>query len=311
MVRADALLHILTPGGERRLRAEIKKTNLTRTLVDGILARADAHGAGDWILFAPYVGAALGQYLRENGTNYMDAAGNCFIALDEDYLAHVEGKRLERRALPERGVRGPGHQVLFAILARRDLLNAPVRTLADAAGVGKTAAAQMLARLEQAGLVGRDREGRRLLQPAVILDRWLAGYTALVRPRLMLGRFRTDDADPEALENRIDRALGEDVVWAWGGGAAAMRLTGYYRGTETVLHLADPLLHLAKRLKAAPAPEGQLIVLKAPGRVAFEGAKPKTVHPLLIYTELLTIGHERARRAANEIRNRHLDWLAE
>ncbi len=46
-----------------------------------------------------------------------------------------------------------------------------------------------------------------------------------------------------------------------------------------------------------------------PARVAFNGIKPRTVHPLLIYTELLVTGDARAREAANETLNRHLEYL--
>jgi len=308
--QADALLRLRTPRGEHELLVEIKRTHLTHALVDGLLARVRTHERGRWVLFAPYVGPEIGQYLRKNSVNYLDAAGNCFLVIGKDYLALIEGKRPERQAPPERGVRAAGHQVLFAILARPDLLDAPVRVLAEAAGVGKTAAAEMLTRLEAEGLVGADREGRRLLQPRLVLDRWLAGYTAQVRPRLLLGRFRTNDPDPEALENRIENELGDAVAWAWGGGAAAMRLTRHYRGPETVLHLGEPLPNIGRRLKAIPTTGGPLIILGVPGRVAFEGAKPRTVHPLLVYTELLAAGHERAREAAEEVWNRYATWRA-
>lgn len=306
--QADVLVRLRTPKGEHTLRAEIKRTHLTRAIVDGLLARARPLAKRGWILFAPYVGRKIGGWLRENHTNYLDAAGNCYLTIDKDYLALVEGKRPERKGPAERGVRGPGHQVLFAILARPDLLNAPVRNLAEAAGVGKTAAAEMLTRLESEGLIGADRQERRLLQARVVLDRWLAGYTALVRPRLLLGRFRTNDPDAEALEGRIEHELADTVQWAWGGGAAAMRLTGYYRGADTVLHLAEPVQNLGKRLKAIPAEGGPLIVLRVPGPVALEGIKPRTVHPLLVYTELLAAGAERAREAAEEVATRYLKW---
>lgn len=305
---ADALLRLRTPKGERALWAEIKRTHLTRPLIDNLLGRMGDLVERQCILLAPHVGSEIARYLREKNTNYLDMVGNCFLTIDKDYLALVEGRRPERKAPLERGVRGPGHQVLFVILARPDLLNAPVRIVGEAAGVGKTAAAEMLTRLESEGLIGVDRDGRRLLKPQILLDRWIAGYMALVRPRLLIGRFRTNDPDPEMLEARIEREFGETVTWAWGGGAAAMRLTQHYRGPETVLHLDAQVPNFRKRLRAIPANDGPLIVLTVPGHVAFEGVKPKTVHPLLIYTELLVAGHERALEAAEEIRNQHLMW---
>ena len=134
----------------------------------------------------------------------------------------------------------------------------------------------------------------------------MAGYATVVRPRLLVGRYRTNDADPETLEERIEKALGETVTWAWGGGAAAMRLTKLYRGEATVLHVDVPPADLARRLRALPAEGGPLTILQGPGRIAFEGALPRTVHPLLVYTELLTARSARARDAAREIQERYL-----
>ena len=309
-LRADAILRLRTRKRVHELFLEIKRTHLTRALVDGLLAGIRPKERRRWILLAPYVGAGIGEYLRENGMNYLDVAGNCFLAIDEEHFAMIEGKRPERRGPAERGVRAAGYQVLFAILAKPDLLNAPIRVLADEAGVGKTAAAEMLTRLQAEGLIGADRKGRRLLQPQFVLDRWLAGYTAVVRPRLLVGRFKTNDADPAALEQRIGTALGDKVAWAWGGGAAAMRLTRHYRGEETILHLGEPLLQIGRALKAIPSGDGPLTVLGVPGRIAFEGMAPRTVHPLLVYTELLAAGHERAREAAEEVWNRRAAWAA-
>ena len=305
--RPDAVLRLRTPRRKHDLWVEVKRTHLTYVLVDGILARIGKMAERPWILFAPYVGQRMGRHLAEFGLNYVDAAGNCRLRIGDDYFATIEGQRPARDGTRGRGIGVPGYQVLFAILAKPDFLNTPIRTLADAAGVGKTAAGDTIARLGQEGLIAGRRRRRHLLNTQTILDRWLAGYATTVRPRLLVGRYRTEDTDPVTLENRIERALGDRVTWAWGGGAAAMRLTKHYRGEETVLHVEAPPADLAKRLRALPAEDGPLTILRAPGKIGFEGILPKTVHPLLVFTELLVTGKERAREAAQEIRERYLE----
>jgi hypothetical protein len=74
-----------------------------------------------------------------------------------------------------------------------------------------------------------------------------------------------------------------------------------------VLHIEVPPADLAKRLRALPAQDGPLTILRAAGKIGFEGILPKTVHPLLVFTELLATGKERAREAAQEIRERYLE----
>ena len=307
--RGDGLIRIVTPTLKKDFMVEVERTHLTQTLVDGVIARAIRYGRTPWILMAPHVGRPLARYLAEQDANFVDLVGNCRLRVDRRYFAMVEGRPQEARPQQGRGIGVPGQQVLFALLVRPALLNAPIRTFAEVAGVATATAADRVARLREEGLIAEARGKRRLTEPRRILDRWLKGYENQMRPRLLIGRYRTQDRDPEDLERRVEDALIDDVTWAWGGGAAAYRLTGYYRGPETVVHLQAPGVDVAKRLRALRAKDGPLILLKAPGPVAFEGQKPRTVHPLLVYTELVMAGDKRARNAAVEMQEKYLEHL--
>jgi hypothetical protein len=307
--RLDGIVVVRTADAEHELPVELKRTYLTYATADGVLAQMQAMTTNPWILFAPYIPRPLGQHLAEHGVNYMDLAGNCRLVLGHRYVAHVEGRTRERAAEERRGLRVPGYQVLFALLAEPELLNATVRGLADAAGTGKTAAAETLRRLQDENLIGKVKGRRFILETKVLLERWIAGYATHVRPRLLIGTYRTADRDPEALERHIEEALGEKLTWGFGGGAAAVRLVRVYRGERTVVHMEQAPLDLQKRLRAQRADDGPLVLLRAPGRIAFGGVKPRTVHPLLIYTELLVAADPRAREAANEVWERHLGHL--
>jgi len=124
--------------------------------------------------------------------------------------------------------------------------------------------------------------------------------------RLIVGRYRTQDANPAALEERIERELGESIVWAWGGGAAAVRISEHYRGEETVLHVCNPDHDFPRRLRALPANDGPLILQNTPNRTAFEGVAPHTVHPLLVTAELMASANPRACEAAFEIQEGYI-----
>ncbi|MBI5490298.1 MAG: hypothetical protein HY905_23380 [Deltaproteobacteria bacterium] len=93
------------------------------------------------------------------------------------------------------------------------------------------------------------------------------------------------------------------------GGAAAHRLTGYYRGDQTLLYFADPPPSPAKQLRLVPDAEGDVWLARSPGPLAFSGPNRATVHPLLVYADLIGEGHERARDAAAEVRRRFLPDL--
>jgi hypothetical protein len=59
-------------------------------------------------------------------------------------------------------------------------------------------------------------------------------------------------------------------------------------------------------LRALPAGDGPLVLLEAPTTLALGGPEEHVAHPLLIYTELITARDERAREAAEELRERFL-----
>jgi hypothetical protein len=300
----DAILNVKTSRGTHEFLVELKKTHLTYALADGLISQA---GRADrpLILFAISVPRKIGRYLGDRGINYVDQAGNCRLQIDADFMALIEGQTPIKQPAVGRGVAIPGYRVLFTILTQPTLLNSPVRTLADAAAVSKTTAAETIARLVQEGLISPVQGQRRILDPKAMLERWMLGYETL-RPRMIMGRFRTQDADPAAMEERVKKELGESVVWAWGGGSAAMRITKHYHGEDTVLHVCDPANDLPRRLRALPAIDGPLIIQRTPNKTAFEGIEPHTVHPLMVYADLMINADPRARETALEIREKYI-----
>jgi hypothetical protein len=161
------------------------------------------------------------------------------------------------------------------------------------------------------GTLHKTRSGR-VLESAHILDRWVSGYTELLRPALVLARYQPADPDPARLEERGAEALNRlGVRWALTGGAAAQRLTGHYRGDTTMVHIEHPVPELVQELKLAPSAEGSLTVLLAPGPLVFEAApKPGVAPAPLVYAELLHSGGERAREAAEKVRARYMSKFA-
>jgi hypothetical protein len=189
----DAILRIKTPRGKHEFYVEVKKTHLTYTLVGGLMAQARRTDPMQWILLALYVPRKIGRYMGELGINWVDQAGNCRLQIGVDYIAVIEGRRPIYTPATGRGVGAAGYRVLFTVLAKPELLDVPVRALADAAAVGKTTAAETIARLQQEGLVGPGMERRRIIDPKALLDRWILGYETTVRHRMIIGRFRTPD----------------------------------------------------------------------------------------------------------------------
>jgi hypothetical protein len=287
----------------------VTRTHLSYALAAGFTERGRAARRAPTLLFAPYVPAPIGRHLAEHGVSYADAAGNCHVMLARGrLLAHVEGKKPTRNASARSGGRAPGRQLLFAILAEPALLAEPVRTIAAAAGLGKSTAALHLEQLVTEGLIARTKAGLAVARPAELLDRWLLAYEQSVRPAWLIGRYRTPTADPEDLERDLEKAWGAQA-WALGGGAAAWRMTRFYRGPDTVLHVAGLEREMLRPLRMLAADDGPITVLRTPGTLAYKGSAPHLAHPLLVYSEMVISSDVRMREAATEVRERFLKGL--
>lgn len=309
----DAWLEIEVKGHRHRLMVEVKEQRrLQEPTVHTMLHRMDRGEDQRWVLFTPYVAPGIAEQLIKRHINFVDRAGNLHFETD-GLLAHVEGKRPLRPLVGQKMLGANAYRVTFALLARPEKLNAPIREIATMAGVGKTVAADALQRLQGDGLLVRTRTARRIANEGLLIDRWVQGYADVLRPRLLLGTYRTQ-MDPPELERevqRLERTRGDAAGrWAWGGGAAAHKLEGHFRGELTVIHLERPWPELPKQLKAVRAEEGNLVLLGVPGPAAFPigaDAALHLAHPLLVYAELLAMNHERAQEAATELRRLRID----
>jgi hypothetical protein len=58
-------------------------------------------------------------------------------------------------------------------------------------------------RLERQGLIHRKRGT--IVDQRALLDRWLSAYAEVVRPAWLVGRYRAQARDPEAVERMIGR----------------------------------------------------------------------------------------------------------
>jgi hypothetical protein len=302
----DVLLSIDTPDGRHELRCETHRANLSRETAQALVHSAKRRQAT--IVLAPAVGRDLADLFEQERVNFVDVAGNCYLRLGDRYIARLQGRRAPAQLRTDRGLRAPAYRVLFALLVKPDLIVASSRAIASEADVSPQTANDLRAWLLEQGLVleagGRRRwaPGRR--KDAVLL--WLAGFTTTLGPSLMIGHFRAKEREPRELERRIEPQLDASCEWRYGGGAAATRLTGHYRGDRTVLYVRDAPPDLSNRLRLVRDMSGPITLQRGPGRPAFESPHPRCVHPLLAYADLLAEGHDRAREAAAELHNRFL-----
>ncbi len=293
-----------------RYAVEVVRT-LTQATLGGVLLRLRER-AGKGMIAAGYVPPALAETLRERGIAFVDLAGNAWLH-QPGVMLQVAGRRPQRAARAERPARvfhPGGLRVVFALLCRPQLVDAPVREIAAAAGVAHGTADWVLRDLKKMGHLvelgrrpgarGRART-RRLERRGALIDLWTQAYPGRLRPGLAPRRFRA--AKPGWWR-------GVDFVrygLALGGEAAAERLTHHLKPESVTLYAAgggERPVHQDHVLLQDP--DGEVEILDAfwnfPAPAGLEGIVP----PLLVYADLVATGDDRCLEAAKLVHERYL-----
>jgi hypothetical protein len=246
------------------------------------------------LLIANYINPIIAGRLREDGINYLDAAGNAHLRDGKRLYVDIQGQRRpelpgERRALTPKGL-----QLVALLLAHPQYVNRTAREMAAAAGIALGNVPPMMADFEKRGYIGRKGPKEFVLREGTaMLEDWVRGYAELQRPRLLRHRYRlAPGTDIMKLADALANAGADNVLV--GGEAAAAVYTRYLRPAGATLHLMDKMAQLPAKL-LLPDARGNVDVLKGFGTAeAWQGDAPGCVHPLLVYGELLAIGgHDR------------------
>ena len=299
-LRADYLLRIVMQGKEMRYYAEIK-ANVTKA--DKLLAMM-RKGEFDhpFLLVAKYINTQLADELKQNGTEFIDTAGNAFINQPPLYI-FVKGNKpdIVKAPPPKRTFKPAGLRVIYAFLCNPGLENKTYREIAAETGVALGTVDWIMKELKELGfLLDMGKRGQRLVQKENLLQRWVTAYPEQLRPKLTLGRFRGEYGWWQ--QKTLDPFKAQ-----WGGEVAAAKLTQYLKPQiitiYTTLQELDQLL-IKNRLKRDPT--GDVEILKRFWNPAEIWKYEDLVHPILIYADLLATGNERNIETAKMIYDQHI-----
>ncbi len=313
-IKASPRLHpsrtveLRTRGGKFNFALEVRRSHLSTTMTNALISLA--RPARPLMLFARYISRPTGERLTSAGINFVDEVGNLHITLSENHHTLILGKK-DRRAEPEhKRVGAATVQVLFVFLAKADAIACSVRDLARLAGVSKTASADARQRLVTEGILHDSGTKRfRIGESKLLRERFLEGYPRVLRPQLFIGRYRSQERDPERFVERFAHyALQHNVDWALTGAAGAAELDRFYRGDETVIFIGDPSDAVPRQMALVPDRNGPITLLRlfSPLIVFPRSEGMPTAHPWLLYAELLLHSEPRALEAAEEIRTRYI-----
>jgi hypothetical protein len=304
-------IDIQTTKGRFHLLAETKRSFLTRSTVNQFLAWVNEAGSGQphrVILLARHVPRPVAERLIKEQVNFADDVGNVHLALGDRYNWTVIGKTAPEPVSEQRPISAAQLQLLFQFVTQPESVNWPVRRLEVVAGISKSKASQARRQLLAEGLLNYKGKEYQLGAKDLFVDRLTSGYAQVLRPKLVIGRFRFCEKTAELFLTRLKSTRPAGVRYALTGGAAATVLQRYYRAREVSMFIEPAHRSTAQELRLLPDREGPVTLLRAFGEMAFgeEHGGHILAPAWLVYAELLISDDPRAHEAAHKFRKQFL-----
>lgn len=289
--RTNAQLKMAANGQQYAYLAEVRRIDRFAHLQD--MKNRAAVIAENLLLVAPRLTAEAAEKCREIDLQFIDAAGNAYLR-QPGLMVLVKGERLkekENQPWAREEAKGKGTatnlRMIFALLCKAELLNAPYRAIKDTAGIALGAVGWVFHDLEERGftLGGKNKGGRRLVEREKLAQEWITNYPIKLRPKLNARRFTAPT--PDWWRNiEITRYNAQ-----WGGEVAAEKLTGHLRAETVTIYFRKgeakkQLTKLVVDHKLRADPKGKIEMLDAFWDFQDEQPIPETVPPLLVYADL-------------------------
>jgi hypothetical protein len=287
--KKDAIMILEIANKKINFKAEVK-TTLTPAIL-GLLRNKLRPMRETTIIMTRYIPPQLAKVLREMDIQFLDTAGNAYINKPPVYI-DIQGKRLTAMGWTtineKAGARQAGLRVIFAILCKKELINATYREIAVAAGTALGTVDRVFKDLNKRNYITIvNKRERRFNKKRELLDWWVGAYIENLYPKLVMGNYETDN---------IDKLIETDLVKfdaQWGGELAAGRLTNYLKAERITIYTDENIADLIFLLRLRNRPEGKIEIRKRFWNFEDKLRKKGIVDPILVYADLLATGDPR------------------
>ena len=249
----------------------------------------------------------IGALLMENGINFIDTSGNIYMNEGNVTLMRLGVKSTEEKKKegPLRMFADSGLKLLFCMLQEPKFLELSYREMADAANISPASTTIVINELLESKYLHQRNGGKVLTNKKELLDRWAVEYKQKLKPKIVLGYFKSMRNDIMQDFKSIEI---QDWQGQWNGEAAANLYTNYLFPQQLSIFVKEEQRKICiKRLQLLPSDENkQVEVLKMfwnPDHPLFTNSKkiPNAVPPILAYAELMTSNDGRNLETAQRI----------
>jgi hypothetical protein len=301
---SEACIELKTGAQQAKFRVHIKN-EIRVELLPGILNKVNQK-PDEWLLVCRYIPKSMKEKLKNQGINYLETAGNCFIRKDGLFF-YINDRAVTTERQPKEGKlwKQAGIKFLFAILLQPELLNEPYRKIAEITGVALGNIGSFIVELKKEGFL-KDGLGKKdpmlfIENKEVLRNKWIGLFNAVLKPKLKQGRFRFTDK-----QMMFEWKLLPDTDFFWGGEPAGALLTGHLHPEIFTLYTHQPKMKIMQQLKLVPDPAGNVEILDTFWHKELNYQQGK-VPPLLAYADLVNSLDSRNRETAERIKQQYLD----
>lgn len=261
------------------------------------------------LIIAKYIASEVALELRENGINYLDVAGNCFVKYDE-LLLHIVGQKVHKKEKTHqaKAFQEAGIKIIFNLLSNPENLQLSYRELAELADVSIGSVSNVMKELEDQNFILKTKLKRVLKNKSTLLERWVIAYQDVLRPRLVKKQMRF--IRPETIQNWKELYLdNEEVITLWGDEPAAAILTNQLEPEKFCIYTTQSWQNLGQELGLIPDVNGKIEVLQVFWKQKETTIITKTTPPLLVYADLIRSGYGRNIETAKIILENELQHI--
>ncbi|MEZ4317941.1 MAG: type IV toxin-antitoxin system AbiEi family antitoxin [Myxococcota bacterium] len=286
--RGDGVLTLSRDETRRPFAVEVK-SSIRRVHIPALLETLGSLGQPA-VLLTRHVTAPLADELARHGINFVDTAGNAHIA-HEGWFIFVKGRSAPGEHAPTT-LGASVWKVAYALLRDPHLRTAPIRRLAERAGVSPGGASIAIRALHDRGWVRNLGRERVVVRQEALWRAWEMGWIDRLAARLLVTRAVAPSHASVQDWRRWWTASPHPEVLVGGELGAQLLGTGIVAETAT-LHVERWDASMLARLRLVPATGGPFTVRQVFGDLAGDPDAPGVAHPMLVRADLLTILDER------------------
>ncbi|MBH9659381.1 type IV toxin-antitoxin system AbiEi family antitoxin [Burkholderia pseudomallei] len=278
-------------------------------IVNRMLSRRAPNDARPLMLVTQHITSRMADDLIAQGIPFLDTAGNAYLQEPEATIMIVgrDKPALNLKEPTSRSTTPKGLRVTFALLTQPGLVHAPYRTIADRSAVALNTVNVAMDDLMYRGLVVHKGARRVIADRRRLIEEWVSLFPTRLRPKLSPRRFTSWTKESNwwsrsgvlDLDARLSGEAGADILTHEIKPAS---LTIYSHGGVTPRLMMNGMLR--------PDERGNVEVLETfwPAKAEEGWNLPyrEVVHPLLVYSDLITSGDDRNRAVAQTIYDRYL-----